>query len=111
MTKGKEKEVWRLELEGEAEKHEAAAPWNGVKGVSVNPEGESHHERGRLWRMLGKDHYIQGMWEYFSFERLKAKKFMKDAEKEKQEVIQGHWQRGSPAKERLEQVKCCSDPR
>ena len=37
--------------------------------------------------MLGKDQYIQGLWEYFSFERAKAKQFMKDAEKEKQEGI------------------------
>ena len=37
---------------------------------------------GECW---GKDQYILGMWEYFSLERVKAKKFMKDAEKEKQE--------------------------
>ena len=55
--------------------------------------------------MLGKDQYIQGMWEYFSLERAKAKKFLKDAEKEKQEEIQGQWQRDSPVKEFLEQVK------
>ena len=55
--------------------------------------------RGRKWRMLGKDQYIQGMWQYFSIERLKAKKFLKDAEKEKQEGIQGQWQQESPAKE------------
>ena len=34
--------------------------------------------------------------------------FMKDAEKEKQEGIQGQWQRESPAKEYLEQVKRCA---
>ena len=34
---------------------------------------------------------------------------MKDAEKGKQEGIQGQWQRESPAKEYLEQVKCCTD--
>ena len=38
MTKGKAKEVWRLEAEGEA-----TVPWNGVEGVSVNPEGERRH--------------------------------------------------------------------
>ena len=37
---GKEKEVWRLELEGKAER-------NGVEGVSVNPEGESRHGQVR----------------------------------------------------------------
>ena len=45
--------------------------------------------RGRLWGILEKDQYIQGIWEYFSIERLTAKKFMKDAEKEKQEGTQG----------------------
>ena len=48
---------------------------------------------------------MQGMWEYCSFERTKAKKFLKDAEKEKQEGIQCQWQQESPAKEYLEQVK------
>ena len=43
---------------------------------------EQKAHRGRLWKMLGKDQFIQGMWEYFSLERAKAKKFLKDAEKE-----------------------------
>ena len=54
---------------------------------------------------VGKDQCMQGMWEYCSFERTKAKKFLKDAEKEKQEGIQGQWQQEAPAKEYLEQVK------
>ena len=33
---------------------------------------EKKAHRGRLWRMLGKDQYLQGIWEYFSFERLKS---------------------------------------
>ena len=65
----------------------------------VCSSGEEGTHRGRLWRMLEKDQYLQGMWEYFSFERLKAKKFMKEAEKEKQEGIQGQRQRESFAKE------------
>ena len=40
-----------------------------------------------------------------SLERAKAKQFLKDAEKEKQQGIQGQWQRESPAKEYLEQEK------
>ena len=59
---------------------------------------EKKAHRGRLWRMLGKDQYIKGMWEYFSLERVTAKQFRKDAEKDKQEGIQGQWQRESPAK-------------
>ena len=27
---------------------------------------EKKAHRGRLWNMLGKDQFIQGMWEYFS---------------------------------------------
>ena len=43
---------------------------------------EKNAHRGRLWRVLGKDKYIQGVWEYVSCERAKAKKILKDAEKE-----------------------------
>ena len=43
VTTGKEKEVW----EGEAEKPEATVLWNEAEGVSVNAEGESHHEQTR----------------------------------------------------------------
>ena len=44
---------------------------------------EKKAHRGRLWRMLGQDQYIQGMWEYFFLERARAKKFMKDAQTRK----------------------------
>ena len=43
--------------------------------------------------------------QYFSLERAKAKKCLKDTDKEKQEGMQGQWQCESPAKEYLEQVK------
>ena len=49
------------------------------------------------------------MWEYHSRERSKVTKFREDAEKEKQEGIQGHWQRESRAKDYLEKVTCCED--
>ena len=65
--------------------------------------------RGKLWQMLGKDQFIQGPWAYFSLARAKAKKFLKDAEKEKQERTQGQRQQESPAKEFLEQVKSSAD--
>ena len=47
VTKGKGKDEWRLETEGEAEKPEVIVLWNEAKGVSVNPEGESRHEQIR----------------------------------------------------------------
>ena len=66
---------------------------------------EKKAHRGGLWRMFGKDKFIQEMWEHFSLARAKAIKILRDAEKEKQEGTQGQWQRESPAKEFLEQVK------
>ena len=41
VTNEKEKEVWGLEPEGEAEKPGAIGPGSEVKGISVNPEGEA----------------------------------------------------------------------
>ena len=41
--------------------------------------------------------------------RSKAKKFRQLADEEKQAGIQGQWQQESPAREYLEQVKCCHD--
>ena len=46
---------------------------------------------------------------YFSLERATATQFLKDAEKEKWEGIQGEWQQESPAKEYLDQVKSSAD--
>ena len=65
--------------------------------------------RGRMWKMMGKEPYLRGMWEHFSSERSKAKKFRQLADEEKQAGIQGQWQQESPAREYLEQVKCCHD--
>ena len=73
-------------------------------------EGKSWKRRrivagyGECW---GKTSF-QGMWEFLSLQRVKAKTFLKDAEKEKQEGIQGQRQRESPAKDFLEQVKSCA---
>ena len=39
----------------------------------------------------------------------KAKKYRQLADEEKQAGIQGQWQQESPARENLEQVKCCHD--
>ena len=61
--------------------------------------------RGRLWKMMGKEPYVLGMWEYFGRERDRAKRFRELAEEEMQAGIQGQWQLESPAREYLEQVK------
>ena len=70
---------------------------------------EQKAHRGRLWKMLGTDQFIQGMWKYSFFAGAKAKKFLKDVEKEEQERIQGQWKQESPAKEFLDQVKSGAD--
>ena len=58
---------------------------------------------------MGKEPYLRGMWEHFSSERSKAKKFRQLADEERQARTQGQWQQESPAREYLEQVKCCHD--
>ena len=58
--------------------------------------------------MLGKDQYMREMWDYCR-ERSRVKKLREDVGKEKQAGIQGQWQRESPARTYLEQVKCCND--
>ena len=52
VTKGKEKEAWSLEPEGEAEKPGAMGPRSEVKGISLNPEGEGRprHARTKMAR-------------------------------------------------------------
>ena len=70
---------------------------------------ERKAHRGRLWKMMGKEQCIREMWEYFCRERLTVKKFREYAEKERQAGMQGQRQHESPAREYLEQVKCCND--
>ena len=40
--------------------------------------------RGRLWEMMREEPFLRGMWEHFSCERSKAKKFRQLADEEKQ---------------------------
>ena len=67
VTKGKEKEVWRLEPEGEAERPEATIPWNGVEGVSLNPECESRHWQVRA-KTRGRKEKIKQTWKRWLME-------------------------------------------
>ena len=60
VIKGTEKEVWRLEPEGEAERPEATVPWSGVEGVSVNLEGESRH--GQVRAKMARQEKIKQKW-------------------------------------------------
>ena len=65
--------------------------------------------RGRMWKMMGKEPHLRGMWECFLQERNRVKRFRQLADEEKQAGIQGQWQQESPAREYLEQVQCCHD--
>ena len=64
--------------------------------------------RGRMWKMMEREPYLRWMWEYFLQERSRVKRFPELADEEKQAGIRGQWQE-SPAREYLEQVKCCHD--
>ena len=60
--------------------------------------------------MMGKEHYVREMWEYFCQERARVERFREEAEEERPAGgMQGQWQLESPAKECLEQVKCGND--
>ena len=53
-------------------------------------EKEAH--RGGLWEMMGKEHYVRGMWEHFYQERARVKRFREEAKKSRQEYkASGSW--------------------
>ena len=88
-------------LKAKGEKPLANVQWRHV--VEKKPH------RGRIWRMMGKEPYVRGMWECFLQESNRVKTFREQAEEEKQAGKQGQWQLESPAREYMEQVKCCHD--
>ena len=47
-------------------------------------------QRGRIWKVMGNEEFIRGMWE--------LRKILADASREKQEGAQGQWQEKSPSK-------------
>ena len=50
--------------------------------------GQKAH-RGRLWKMMGKEQHVRGMWEYFRRQRDTVNQFREQAEEETQAGIQG----------------------
>ena len=90
-------------------KHLQAKVEEPLTNVKWRQVVEKKAYRGRMWKMMGKEPYLRGMWEHFSCERSKANKFRQLADKEKQAGIRVQWQQESPAREYLEQVKCCHD--
>ena len=55
--------------------------------------------RGRMWKMMGKEPYLRGMWEYSLQERSRVERYRELADEEKQAGIQGQLQQASPARE------------
>ena len=94
-------EIFQLTLAGKRRKA-------AVK-IAVETGGGKEAYRGRMWKMMGKEPYLRGIWEYFLQERRRVKRFRELADEEKQAGVQGQWQQESPAREYLEQVKCCHD--
>ena len=70
---------------------------------------EKKAHQGRLWKVFGSEHFLRGMWEYFTLKRAGARKIPADIDQEKHEGKQGQWQQESPFKEVLEQVERCAD--
>ena len=60
---------------------------------------------GRMWKIIGNEQFLNGMWEYFTLKRAEAKRIREDAARERQEGIQGQWQQESPVREVLEQSR------
>ena len=65
--------------------------------------------RGGLWKVLGSEQFLRGMWAHFTLKREGARKIQADAAQEKKGGKQGQWQQESPFKEVLEQVKRSAD--
>ena len=52
----------------------------------------------------GNEHFLCGMWEYFTFNRAEERKILAHASRERQEGMQDQWQQESPFRKVLEQV-------
>ena len=75
--------------------------WRGIV------EQKAH--RGRIWKVMGTEQFIRGMWAYFTLERTEVRKILAEASREKHEGIQGQWIQESPFRAVLEQVKKSAD--
>ena len=82
---------------------------NALTNVQWRQVLEKKAYRGRIWRMMGKEPCVRGMWEIFSPRTKQSKEVSRAGSREKQAGIQDQWQMESTARENLEQVKCCHD--
>ena len=59
-------------------------------GGPKRQKGEKHAVKGGfMWTVFGMKQYLRGIWEHFTVKRACVKAVLADAEKEKQEGIQG----------------------
>ena len=70
---------------------------------------EKKAHRGIIWKVMGSEQFIRGVWQYSTLKRSEVKKILDDASRERQEGIQGQWQKESPCREVLEQVRGNAD--
>ena len=70
---------------------------------------ENKAHRGRLWKIFGSEQLLRGTWEYCTLKRAWTRKKIAAAAQENQEGIQSQWQKESPFREVLEQVKRSAD--
>ena len=87
-------------VQAKAEKQLTHLQWRHVVERKAN--------RGKMMKGR-KEAYVRRMWEYFLQERIGVKRLRELTDEEKEAGIQGQWHQESPAKEYLEQVKCCHD--
>ena len=66
---------------------------------------EKKAHRGKMWKIVGIQYAIRGMWEYFTLKRAEAMKILEDAARERQAGIQGQWQQESLFRVILKQVR------
>ena len=59
----------RLESAGDSEE------WKGVV--------EKKAQHGWIWKVMGNEQFVRGMWEYLTLERAEVKKILEDASREK----------------------------
>ena len=71
-----------------------------VKVAEWRDNVERKAYRGRLWKVFGMEQFLRGMWEHFTIRRAWSRTVLADVANEKQEGLQGQWQRellqGSP---------------
>ena len=74
LAKGKERDWWSIDLEGDMEKLEVVGPWSGTEGGSVDPKRQmGHEEKGKGTERRLKQEKMEWMTQYLKKRVLKSK--------------------------------------